>query len=348
MSTELVPAGLIGDLRTLIEGARQRAAVAVNQELVLLYWKIGQRIHTELLQEERAAYGQQIVGTLSQQLTASYDRGFSKRNLHRMIQLAGAFPDEEIVSTLSAQLGWSHFIELLLIKEPLARDFYAEMCRIERWSVRALRKKIGGMLFERTALSKKPDDLIRQELDALRDEDRMTPDLVFRNPYFLDFLNLRDTYSERDLETAILRELESFILELGTDFSFVARQKRLIVDGEDFYIDLLFYHRGLRRLIAIELKLDSFKAADKGQVELYLRWLDKYERREGEGSPLGLILCAGKRHQMIELLELEASGIHVAEYLTALPPRELLEAKLHAAIARAKETALLGKKPEGV
>jgi len=348
MSTDLVPVGLIGDLRALIEGARQRAAVAVNQELVLLYWDIGQRIHTELLNEERAAYGQQIVGTLSQQLEPSYGSGFDRSNLHRMVKLATLFPEKEKVVTLSHQLSWSHFLALLPLGEPLARDFYAEMCRIERWSVRTLRKKIGGMLFERTALSKKPDDLIRQELDALRDEDRITPDLVFRDPYFLDFLNLRDTYSERDLETAILRELESFILELGTDFSFVARQKRLIVDGEDFYIDLLFYHRGLRRLIAIELKLDAFKAADKGQVELYLRWLDKHERREGEGSPLGLILCAGKRHQMIELLELEASGIHVAEYLTALPPRELLEAKLHAAIERARQhTPLLTTDEEG-
>ena len=241
------------------------------------------------------------------------------------------------VVTLSRQLSWSHFLALLPLDEALARDFYTEMCRIERWSVRTLRKKIGGMLFQRTALSKKPDDLIRQELDALRDEDRMTPALVFRDPYLLDFLELRDTYSERDLETSILRELESFILELGTDFSFVARQKRLVVDGEDFYIDLLFYHRSLRRLIAIELKLDRFKAADKGQVELYLRWLDKHERREGEGSPLGLILCAGKRQQMIELLELETSGIHVAEYLTALPPRALLEARLQTAIQRARQ-----------
>ena len=337
MSTELVPAGLLGDLRTLIEGARGRAAVAVNQELVLLYWKVGRRIHTELLGEERAAYGEEIVSTLSRELTQRYGRGFSRPNLHRMVQFAATLPDEQIVSTLSAQLSWSHFAELLLVQDPLARDFYAEMCRIERWSVRTLRKKIGGMLFQRTALSKKPDDLIRQELDALRDEDRMTPALVFRDPYLLDFLELRDTYSERDLETSILRELESFILELGTDFSFVARQKRLVVDGEDFYIDLLFYHRSLRRLIAIELKLDRFKAADKGQVELYLRWLDKHERREGEGSPLGLILCAGKRQQMIELLELETSGIHVAEYLTALPPRALLEARLQTAIQRARQ-----------
>ena len=208
-----------------------------------------------------------------------------------------------------------------------------------------MRTKVAGMLFERTALSKKPDALIRQELDALSDEDRLTPDLVFRDPYLLDFLDLRDTYTERDLEDAILAELQAFILELGSDFAFVARQKRISIDDEDFYIDLLFFHRGLRRLIVVELKLGRFQAADKGQVELYLRWLDKHERREGEESPLGLILCAGKRQQQIELLELEASGIHVAEYLTALPPREVLEQRLGVAVRRARERAVLGSEP---
>lgn len=339
MSEALVPAGLLGDLCSLIDGARERAAVAVNQELVLLYWRVGQRIHTELLGEQRAAYGQETVAMLSAQLVPTYGRGFGKRNLHRMVKLAALFPNEQIVTTLSAQLGWSHFIELLLVQDPLAREFYAEMGRVERWSVRTLRSKIGGMLYQRTGLSKKPDELIRQELAALRAEDRLSPTLVFRDPYLLDFLELRDTYSEHDLESAILRELEAFIMELGSDFCFVARQKRIVIDDEDFYIDLLFYHRALRRLIAIELKLDSFKPADKGQVELYLRWLEKHERRQGEESPLGLILCASKRDEMVELLELEATGIHVAEYLTALPPRKLLERRLQAAIQRARKLA---------
>jgi predicted nuclease of restriction endonuclease-like (RecB) superfamily len=341
MTQELVPAQLLGDLRGLIEGARQRAASTINQELVLLYWRIGQRIHSELLNDERADYGKQIVATLSRQLEPAYGRGFGRSNLHRMVQFARLFPDEEIVVTLSPQLSWSHFLVLLPLEEPLARSFYAEMCRYEHWSVRTLRRKVQGMLYERTALSRKPELLARQELEVLRDEDRMTPSMVFRDPYLLDFLELEDTYSERDLENAILRELESFILEFGTDFSFVARQKRLIIDGEDHHIDLLFYHRGLRRLVVIELKLGSFRAADKGQVELYLRWLDKHDRREGEASPLGLILCAGKKRQAIELLELETSGIHVAEYLTALPPRDLLEAKLQTAIQRARSQVRL-------
>ena len=138
------------------------------------------------------------------------------------------------------------------MKDPLARDFYAEMCRIEKWNTRTLEKKIGGMLFERTALSKKPEKLIRHELDALRDEDKLTPDLVFRDPYVLDFLGLRDTYAEKDLEAAILRAMEAFLLELGVGFAFLERQKRITVDGEDYYLDLLFYHRHLRRLVAIE------------------------------------------------------------------------------------------------
>jgi predicted nuclease of restriction endonuclease-like (RecB) superfamily len=234
-------------------------------------------------------------------------------------------------------LSWTHFIALIPIKEQLQRDFYAEMCRMERWSVRTLRKKIGAMFYERTALSRKPEKLIELELEALRQDDQLTPDLVFRDPYFLDFLGLKEAYQEKDFEAAILRELEMFIMELGAGFSFVARQKRIIVDEDDFYLDLLFYHRDLRRLVVIELKLDKFRPEHKGQMELYLRWLDRYERKQGEESPLGIILCAGKKDERIELLELDRSGIHVAEYLTTLPPKELLRQKLHAAIERSRQ-----------
>jgi len=211
------------------------------------------------------------------------------------------------------------------------------MCRIENWSVRALRQKMDSMLYERTALSKMPDELIRQELEQLRNDERLTPDLVFKDPYILDFLGLRDRYLEKDLEDAILRELEQFLLELGSGFAFLARQRRIQLDNDDYYIDLLFYHRGLNRLIAIDLKLGDFKAEYKGQMELYLRWLNKYERRPEEKEPLGIILCAGKKQELVELLELDQAGIHVAEYLTELPPRELLLKKLHSAIKQAKE-----------
>jgi predicted nuclease of restriction endonuclease-like (RecB) superfamily len=233
-------------------------------------------------------------------------------------------------------LSWSHFVAILPVENPLAREFYAQMCRIERWSVRALRAKIDGLLFERTALSKKPEELARLELAKLQEEDNLTPDLIFRDPYLLDFLGLKEAYQEKDLETAILRELEMFIMELGAGFTFVERQKRIIVGEEDYYLDLLFYHRNMRRLIAIELKLGKFKADYKGQMELYLRWLDKNERRPGEEHPLGLILCASKSDEQIELLELSRSGIRVAQYLTQLPPRKILEERLHEAIRLAR------------
>jgi predicted nuclease of restriction endonuclease-like (RecB) superfamily len=328
---------LVGDIRRLIETSRQNVAIAVNTGLTILYWQIGSRIRQDILKEKRAEYGKEIVVTVSRQLVSEFGEGFTDKNLRRMIQFAEAFPDMEIVVTLSRQLSWSHFVGILPIKDDLQRDFYAEMCRIERWSVRTLRKKIDGMLYERTAISKKPEELVKKELYALRDEDRLTPDLVFRDPYFLDFLGLKDTFSEKDLETAILREMESFILEIGIGFSFVARQKRVTVDNEDYYLDLLFFHRKLKRLIAIELKLGKFKAAYKGQMELYLRWLEKYEKEPGEETPLGLILCAGKTSEQIELLQLNKSGIKVAEYMTELPKRELLEQKLHKAVELARK-----------
>lgn len=332
---------LIGSIRPLIEQAKTRVAQALNSELVLLYWRIGKTIREEISARKIAGQEKGIVDLLSKTLTLEYGRGFSRRNLFHMIRLAETFEDEGTVQTLSAQLSWSHFIEIAYLKDPLQRQFYAEMARVERWSVRTLRQKIQGMLYERTAISRKPEELARQELEALQEEDRMTPDLVFRDPYLLDFLGLEDTYIERDMEAAILRELERFLLELGTDFSFIARQKRMTIGNRDFYLDLLFYHRNLRRLVAIELKLGSFDAAHKGQMELYLRWLDKYERRPGEEPPIGLILCGEKNREQIELLQLDRGEIRVAEYLVELPPKKMLEAKLHEAmrLARRVETS---------
>ena len=327
---------LLQDIRRMIEKTRSAVAATVNVGLTMLYWQIGKRINAEILKGERAKYGEEIIATLSQELIKEYGQGFNYSALTRMVRFAEVFLDSEIVATLSQQLSWSHFKELLPLEKPLQRDFYAEMCRVERWSVRTLRQKVDSMLYERTALSKKPEKLIRQELDALREDDRVSPDLVFRDPYFLDFLGLKDRYLEKDLEDAILRELEQFILELGAGFSFIARQKRIQVDSDDYYIDLLFYNRRLRRLVAIDLKIGDFKPADKGQMELYLRWLDKYERQKEEDAPVGLILCAGKKHETVELLELEKSSIRVAEYLTELPPRKVLEEKLHKAVEHAR------------
>jgi predicted nuclease of restriction endonuclease-like (RecB) superfamily len=270
---------LLGDIRGLIDAARSQTAQAVNAGLVRLYWSIGNRIRRDILSEKRAGYGERIVGTLSRQLSKEYGKGFTDDNLFRMVQFAERFSDPQIVGTLSRQLSWSHFLLFIPLDDQVQRDFYAEMCRVERWSVRTLRDKIQGMLYERTAISRKPAELAKQELALLRDEDRLTPDLVFRDPYLLNFLGLKDAFREEDLETAILRELEAFLIELGGDFAFVARQKRMTIDGEDYHLDLLFYHRGLRRLVAIDLKLGKFQAGDKGQMELYLRWLEKQEQR---------------------------------------------------------------------
>jgi predicted nuclease of restriction endonuclease-like (RecB) superfamily len=331
------PVALLSDVRELIIQTRQTVAHGVNSALVLLYWQIGQRIRTDILKKKRAGYGEQIVSALSAQLMAEFGRGFGARSLFRMVRFAEVFPELEIVSALRTQLGWTHVRQIIALDDPLKREFYAEMCRIERWSTRTLEQKIAGMLFERTALSKKPDSLIASELKRLRDEDKLSPDLVFRDPYVLDFLGLKDTYAEHDLDAAILREIEAFILEIGVGFCFVERQKRMQIDGRDYYLDLLFYHRKLRRLVAIELKVGDFEAADKGQMELYLNWLKRYERETEEDDPLGMILCAGKSEEHVELLELEKSGIHLASYWTKVLPRKQLERKLHEAVKLARQ-----------
>lgn len=343
VSAPAAPPALLGDIRALIEASRQRVASAVNAELTLLFWRIGQRIHTEVLAGQRAGYGDEILPTLAAQLVRDYGRSFADKNLRRMVQFAATFSDEPIVVTLSRQLSWSHFVALLPLKDPLQRDYYVQMASAERWSVRTLRERIDSMLYERTALSKKPDETITQELAAMRDAQRMSPALVMRDPYILDFLGLRDTWQEGDLEAAIIREMESFLLELGAGFSFVARQKRIPIDDEDFHLDLLFYNRKLRRLVAVELKIGEFKAAYKGQMELCLRWLDKHEREPEEASPLGIILCTGKKREQIELLELDKSGIHVAEYPTSLPPRAVLGERLQQAARRAESQIKQGK-----
>lgn len=327
---------LLGDIRQLIEQGRQQLASTVNSALTQLYWQIGQRIRSDVLQGERAAYGEQIVSALSRQLEVDYGRGFSAKNLRHMLRFAEAFPEEQIVSAARRQLSWTHFRTLIYIDDPLKRDFYLQMCQQEGWSTRTLQQRLDTQLFERTALSKQPDAVLTQELASLRQTGEITPALVLKDPYVLDFLGLQDRYLEKDLEDAILRELENFLLELGAGFTFVARQKRLQIDHDDFYIDLLLYNRRLRRLVVIELKLGEFKAEYKGQMEPYLRWLAKHEQEPGEAPPLGIILCSGTKQEQIELLELDQTGIHVAEYLTALPPRKLLQAKLHEAIARSR------------
>lgn len=328
---------LLSELRGLIESARQNVARTANATLTMLYWHVGQRIRHEVLKNERAEYGEQIVSTLSTQLVAEYGRAFGVRSLRRMMQFAEVFPDEAIVATLSPELSWSHFIEILPLKQPMEREYYAELCRVERWSVRTLRERIAGGLYLRTAIAKQPETVVKAEISHLRTGGQMTPDMVFRDPYMLDFLGLPQDYSERDLEDSILREMERFLLELGVGFTFVARQKRISVGADDFYLDLLFYHRHLRRLVAVELKLEKFRPAHKGQMELYLRWLDRYDRAAGEEAPIGLILCAGKDAEQVQLMDMEASNIRVAEYLAHIPDMKVLQAQLHRAVELARE-----------
>lgn len=326
---------IVNTLRDIIIDSKNRAVQNVNSILTLMYWEIGNTINQEILKDLRAKYGKEIVVTVSRQLVGEFGRGFEEKNLRRMIQFATTFEKEKVV-TVSRQLSWSHFLVILPLKEELQRDFYLQICQTQKWSVRTFRDRVNSMLYERTALSKKPDELIAYEIEALA-KGKSSQDALLKDPYLLDFLDLQDRFLEKDLEDAILRQLEQFILELGHGFSFVARQKRIQLDGNDFYIDLLFYNRNLKKLVAIDLKIGEFKASYKGQMELYLRWLDKYEKQEGEESPLGIILCTGKQEEQIELLELEKSGIHVAEYLTVLPPKKQLEAKLHEALQLAKE-----------
>jgi len=329
-------ASFAGELGKMIDAARTQLAITANAALTTLYWQLGHRVRVDILEGGRAEYGAQMVTAVGRHLESRYGRGFGEKNLRRMVQFAEVFPDVEIVAALMRQLGWTHFTLLIPLKEPLKREFYAEMCRMEGWSTRELRQKIDGMLYERTALSKKPEELIRQELASLRQTGKVTPALVFQDPYMLDFLELADTYSEKDLESAILREIERFLLELGVGFTFVERQKRIVVDGDDYYVDLVFFHRRMRRLVAIELKIGDFKPADSGQMELYLRWLDRNDRQPSEDAPLGIILCAGKKRETVEYLDLDARGIHVAEYMTELPPREVLADRLHRAIEAAR------------
>lgn len=337
MTKPAAPENLFGEIKTLISSAKQRAAVAVNAELTLLYWQVGQRINTEILKGERADYGKQVVEKLSSQLTGTFGRGWSRRNLFQVLRFAELFPCQEIVQTLSAQLSWSHFSALITIEDAIKRDFYLTMAIQERWSVRTLGDRIDKLLFERTAISKKPELTITKELEILRDQGHFNEDMVLKDPYVLDFLEMNDSYLERDLEDAILRELQQFLLELGNGFTFIARQHRIQIGNDDFYIDLLLYNRKLKRLVAIDLKIGKFKAEYKGQMELYLRWLAKYEQESDENPPLGIILCSEKNEQEIELLELDKSGIHVADYLTQLPPKEMLEARLQQAITNARK-----------
>jgi predicted nuclease of restriction endonuclease-like (RecB) superfamily len=318
---------LLQELSQLIEQSRLQVMSYANSTLTTLFWQVGKRINEHILQNKRADYGKQIVPTVSAQSEKTYGRNFTEKNVRRMMRFAGQFTDINMVLPLSQHLSWSHFVELLPIKNPEAKLFYASKSAEQGWSIRELRNKIETKTFERTEIAN----------IQLEKSDRI-PLNTFKDPYILDFLELKNTFLEKDLEMAILQELEQFILEVGKGFAFVERQKRMIIDGEDYHLDLVFFHRKLKRLIAIDLKIGKFQAKDKGQMELYLKWLDRYEKQEGEEKPIGLILCAETSREQVELLELHKDGIMVAEYWTELPPKKELEAKLHKSLIEARES----------
>ena len=324
------------NIKELIEQSKKQVIVQANSVLTMTYWNIGKIIKENIVTEKRAEYGKEKIKILSNELSVEYGSGFSISNLTRMIKFYEYFLDSKIVATLSQQFTWSHFIELIKIDDKIKREFYVAMCKNENWVVRSLRERVSSMLYERSAISKKPEETIKKEINLLSKEQRMSVDMFIKSPYLLDFLGLKDTYLEKDIENAILVEMEKFILEFGNDFAFMARQKRIQIGGNDYYIDLLFYHRKLRRLVLIELKLGEFKPEYKGQVELYLKWLSKYEKQEYEEEPIAIILCSGKDNDVIELMELEKNNIHVSEYWLKLPSKEVLKEKMHRAIEYAK------------
>jgi predicted nuclease of restriction endonuclease-like (RecB) superfamily len=317
---------LLNELIEIIEKTKTQVISYANSSLTVMFWHVGKRILTHNLQNKRAEYGKQIVVTVSRELVTKFGKNYEEKNLRRMIQFAEKYPDVENVVTLSRHLSWSHFLALLPLKDRNARDFYGKLSYGNLFGVRELREQIGKKVYERT-----------ENVDIQLYDNAVIEKGIFKDPYLLDFLEIKDGYLENDLEAAILKELELFILELGNGFTFVERQKRMIIDEDDYNLDLLFYHRKLKRLVAIELKIDKFKAKYKGQMELYLKWLDKYEKQDGEQSPIGLILCAIASKEQIELLEMQKDGIMVAEYWTELPPKEILEAKLHESLIEARE-----------
>ena len=327
---------LFSSLSFIIEKARNKTAVFVLTESTLLYWEIGNFINAYLKTNGRAEYGAKILATLSQQLTQRFGKGFTYTALTRMCKVVNRF-EKENIATLSQQLSWSHLIELAAIDDDLKREFYTHMNIAERWGIRTLRNKVDTMLFERTAIAQKPVEVINSELQELKNHNKLSFDLVFKNSYVLDFLNLPSIYSETDLEKALVQQIELFIMELGNGFAFIERQKRIPVDAIDYHLDLLFYHRKLKRLIAIDLKIGKFKPEYKSQMELYLRWLEIHEMQDYEQKPIGLLLCSEGNSEHVELLMLDNKEIKVAQYLTELPDKQWFIDKLHRAVAIAKQ-----------
>lgn len=339
--------GVVG----LLEEARRTSARVINSIMTVTYWEIGHRISEyEQNGEKRAEYGTALLKKMSIDLTAKFGRGFGWRNIYQMRQFYTAHPFEKILQTVSAKLEnntssilqtpsakldiadiakyfplpWSHYVRLLSVKNPEAREFYEKEAIRGGWSERQLDRQITSMFYERTALSKNKADMLKKGEKPV-DGDILTPEEEIKNPLVLEFLGLKDEYSESDMEEAIINHLEAFLLELGTDFAFVGRQKRLRIDDSWFRVDLVFFHRRLKCLVLIDLKLGKFSYADSGQMHVYLNYAQEHWTHSDENPPVGLILCAEKGNDMAKYaLNNLPSKIMATEYYTILPDEKLL------------------------
>lgn len=347
--------GLLGDVVSLLENARRTSARAVNAVMTATYWEIGRRIvEIEQRGEQRAGYGDELIQRLATDLTARFGRGFSPVNLRQMRRFFSFWPEVQIQQTVSAELGiepekqnrqtlsvksashvtsrfplpWSHYVKLLSVDDPNARKFYETEALRGGWSVRQLDRQISTMFYQRTLLSKNKTAMLRKGAEP-QARDLVTPEEEIKDPLVLEFLDLKDEYSEHELEEALILKLEEFLLELGGDFTFIGRQRRLRVGDVWYRIDLLFYHRRLRCLVVIDLKIGELTHADTGQMHLYLNYAKEHWTHEDENPPVGLILCA-KKDEAVAHYALEGlpNKVMAAEYRMALPEEKVLTSEL--------------------
>ena len=354
---------VFGDVSKIIDAARESAARSVNAAMTAAYWLIGRRIvEFEQSGEDRAEYGAALIESLAEDLTGRFGRGFSRQNIYNMRLFYLSYPPDQILQTVSGKLAppprrqilqtasgksetvsvevgfddlltafplpWSAYVRLLSVGNESAREFYETEALRGGWSVRQLDRQIGSGFYERTALSKNKTAMLtggRRE----RPEDIVLPGEQIKDPFVLEFLDLKDEYSESDLEEALIRHLETFLLELGDDFCFLGRQRRLRVGSQWYRVDLLFFHRSLRCLVVIDLKIGSFTHADAGQMHFYLNYAREHWVREGENPPVGLILCSEKDEALAQYaLEGLANKVMAAEYRVSLPDETVLAAEL--------------------
>ena len=327
---------LFDGVAAIIDNAKKQVAIYVNTQTSMTFWSVGKYINDDMDYQTYSAYGKKILATLSQRLTTRYGKGFTYSALTRMMKVAHLYNNREMFAMLSQTLSWSHFIELVTIEDPTKRLFYQQMGIAEHWSVQQLRDKQDEMAYERSLIAAKPDDEIVRKLENITPQ-HTDPEVVLKSSYVLDFLGLDGYYTEKELEHAITLQLEKFILELGQGFAFLERQKRFTIDGTDYYLDLLFYHRKLKCLVAIDLKMGKFKPQYKGQMELYLKYMQKNDMQPDENPPIGLLLCSEGNTEHIELMMLDEDRIREAQYLTCLPNKQWLMVKLNRSILIANE-----------